>query len=366
MGKNVKMDRGTLKFKHFILLFALAIVLITVIMAAEHIPVKSWESRSVATINGEPITVSEIMPQLNQHRSEVVEYFKTQYNIEPGKLFWKSEFKGEVPAERLKTVALNEYIRIKVHQILAKEKGLAKDISYSKFLEDLKKENERREIALKNKEVIYGPQQYTEDAYFSVVYSDMFFQLQNKVADQIHVSDGEIEEYYEEAIKNNIYKETERIKIQKAALPYEAGDDKSKEAARDKAEEIKGEFDKGEKFEILSEAYGKDPSIQIEFGEQISDDTTRREDFSPLNHEFTEKIRGLSAGQVSDVFETNHTYYVVKCIEKTDGAFYALDDVSGNITEVLKEQKYTGYIDDLVQKAEVVIDQSVYSKLKIE
>ena len=45
---------------------------------------------------------------------------------------------------------------------------------------------------------------------------------------------------------------------------------------------------------------------------------------------------------------------------------YKLDEVKESITRVLKDMEYDKYIEDTVRKAKVVINQSIYKKLKIE
>ncbi|QGQ99405.1 hypothetical protein EHS13_33365 [Paenibacillus psychroresistens] len=364
MGINVKNKRFIIKFKYLMLLFA-AIAIACTALILVGINDGNGESSVVATVDDEPITVKELMPKLIEHRSEIFEYFKKEHNAVPGKGFWTSSFDGDIPAEMLKKLALDECINIKVQQIQGKEKALVKDISYSQFLEELKKENARRKTAIENKKVIYGPQQYTEAVYFSILYSDMVHKLKEKVDEQFKVSEEEIKQYYDKAIKENTYKKVGKVKVEKISFLFTAKDDKSKKAAKEMAEEVQKKFANGDNFKDLSDIYGKNSLIKIEFGEQIFDSTTNREDYTPATHEFTEKATGLAVDQVSEVFEYNKAYYVVKSIEKTDEGFNKLEEVNESITQLLKEKRYTSFVDNLVKNATVVIDKEVYRKLEM-
>ncbi|MFC5531432.1 peptidylprolyl isomerase [Cohnella yongneupensis] len=351
--------------KSLLIFIAAIAVSCTFFVTVGYMKDKDGGSGVVATVDDEPITVKELMPKLIAHRSEVLAYFKNKYNAIPGVGFWTSSFDGEIPSEMLKKAALDECVAIKVQQIAGKEKGLVKDISYSQFLKDLKKENARRKTAIENKKVIYGPEQYTEAVYFSILFSDLVHKLKGKADERLIVSEEEIKQYYDNAIKENKYKKAGKVKVEKISFAFTAGDDKSKKAAEEMAEEVRKQFANGHDFKNLSDLDGNNAEIKVQFGEQIFDSTTIREDYMPATHEFTEQAIGLSIGQVSEVFEYNNAYYVVKSIEKTDEGFNNLDEVNESIKQLLQDKKYNSYVDNLVKHATVVIYNKVYRKLEL-
>ena len=340
------------------------LILITGFIIENLIHEKRWKTSSVASVNGEVITVEEIMPGLSSHRAEILDYFYKKYGVIPDVDFWETRFEGEVPAEMLKKTALEECITIKVQQILAKEEGLIEDISYGKYLKDLYEENERRKIALEKNQIIYGPEQYTEDVYFKLLFMNMVNELRQKIDGKLICSEDDILKYYEEGKQSGNYTKTATTVIEKIAVKY--SDDKSKVTAKEKADEIHRRFTDGEEFDDLSSYYSKDASIQIEFSEQVFDFKSQRNDYRPATYEFTGKALELQPDQISDVFELDHTYYVIKCTERTEEGFYTPEEAKDSIIEVLKDQKYSEYIDALVKEANVVIDQSIYKNLKIE
>ncbi len=364
MDKSSKNRKVLWKFKYFITGAAVMAFVLSVYLIASHISGIKWQSSPVATVNGEAITVKEIMPKLSSHRSEIFDYFYEKYNAVPDKNFWENRFEGEVPAEMLKKEALDECVKIKVQQILAEKMGLIDDISYDKYLRDLKAENKRRKTAIKENQAIYGPEQYTESTYFSVLFTNMTNELKEKLEEQLVCSEDDINKYYEKGIKEGNFKKTATTKIEKITIAY--SDNKNKDTAKKMAEEIHRKFSGGESFGNLSAYYGKDTSGKIEFDEQTLDSNSRSNDNKPATYEFTQKVMSLQPGQISDVFELDNAYYVVKCTERIEEGDYKLDEVKESITRVLKDQKYEQYIDDLVKKANVVINQSVYKNLKVE
>lgn len=356
MATNVK--------KYIVLLVAVSILIITII-AAMYMEANKWEHKTVATVNGVPITVQEILPRLTANRAEIFAYFKKQYNAEPDENFWNSSYKGEVPLEKLKKAAVDDCINIKIQQILSRDMEIIADISYSKFLKDLKAENDRRKKAIKNKQVIYGPEQYKEVTYFSVLFSNMTHELKKRIGSTFEISDEEIKSYYDQAIREGSFQKVATTKIEKIAIPFLFSDEKSRNAARELAEKIRAEFAKGEKFSGLSESYKNGP-VKVEFSQQVFDAESNRDDSRPTTYEFTIKATDVPIGQVSEVFEVNNTFYIVKCIDKTDEGSYQLKETEESIKEKLKDEKYTQYINDKIKEADIQINTEIYNKLKVQ
>lgn len=141
------------------------------------------ENLSVAKIDGEPISVREFRQILIKNRAGIYDYFKQKYGVEDSLKFWSTGYNGEVPAEIARKKTMDECVRIKLQQILARQKGLIQDISYTAFLKDLDAENKRRKKAVENGKALYGPIRYTESEYFNYVFSNMIIKLKEKLAE---------------------------------------------------------------------------------------------------------------------------------------------------------------------------------------
>lgn len=163
----------------------LLVLVFSIVVSAYYI--KSFlkdDSSIVAKVNGYPIYNEEFQQRVNEKKAEVFNYFSKKYKVEDSRTFWSTSFEGEVPNEMVRKKAFDECIRIKVQQIWAKDQGLIKDISYRTFLKDLKTENRRRTKALKNNEIIYGPEQYGEVEYFSYRFINLVIKLKEKLSEK--------------------------------------------------------------------------------------------------------------------------------------------------------------------------------------
>lgn len=132
-------------------------------------------------VNGYPVYTLEFEERVNENKAGVFSYISRKYHVQDSKNFWTSNFAREVPIELAKRKAKEQSIKIKVQQILAKEYGLIKDDSYLAFKKELNEENARRAKAIKNKEILYGPEQYGEAEYFSYLFTNMVIKLKGRI-----------------------------------------------------------------------------------------------------------------------------------------------------------------------------------------
>jgi hypothetical protein len=152
----------------------------------------------VMTVDGEPVSVAEYILVMEGRTSEVFNYFNGKSGLEDHLGYWKDDGKPENPILRLRSVVTEEFRRIKTIQGLAKKKGLMKDVSFAAFSEGLIKENARRQKAVDNNQVIYGPRQYQAYRYYYFQLKDLeqalleAFQKEPTNA----IPDPEIERFY--------------------------------------------------------------------------------------------------------------------------------------------------------------------------
>jgi len=223
--------------------------------------------------------------------------------------------------------------------------------AYTDFLKNFEKENQRRREAISAGKVVYGPEQYKEEEYYSVSFSDMVYKLKEKLA--FEVPEDEIEAYYNSEIEKGIYKIPDTIVVNAASLP--AADDNARIM-----NSVKAEINKTGKFSEICEKYG----LNIE--KKTLDESTQKEDYSPMNITFTNEAVKLAPAQVSEVFLSMDSYYILECLSVTEHGIYSLEQVEDRIREYLKEGKYQEYIEQLTEGAEVVINEKNYEKAEIK
>jgi len=152
----------------------------------------------IATVNGESVSVAEFEARMPEFRATVVQYFRRNYKTEYCQGFWTTSYGGEIPGEILREQTLDKLVEIKLQQILAREKGLLKDISYTAYLKQWQQENEQRKIAMDTGKVIFGPVNYDEQMYFRYFMSKVTLALKQQLAEQdFKISDDALWQYYE-------------------------------------------------------------------------------------------------------------------------------------------------------------------------
>ena len=153
----------------------------------------------VMTINELPVSSAEYKMVMQRRTAEVYVYFKQAQNRDDGPGYWIEDGAGETPLRKLRGLVKEELVRIKIIQGLAQKHGLLKDAGFTAFQENLKAENERRKQAVAANQVIYGPRQYRETAYYYILVGDLDHKLRAIVAKEPgqEVTEADITEYYE-------------------------------------------------------------------------------------------------------------------------------------------------------------------------
>ena len=156
----------------------------------------------VAVINGEQVEMGEFFIILRQNKSAVFDRFKEFIDKDGSisdEVFWNNQYNGIKPIDQLKEVAMQNLIRIKIEQQLARKNGLITEFNYTSFVELWRKENTRRKKAVKNNEAIYGPMQHLMDSYYNYVYTIMVTELKDKLRKKDFViNPNQIESYYQQ------------------------------------------------------------------------------------------------------------------------------------------------------------------------
>ncbi len=318
----------------------------------------------VATVDGEPIVLRELKQRLMRNRAMIYSHFNQKYGVRDSRDFWTTGHGGEVPIEMIKKKSLAEAIRIKIEQIIAKQNGVIDDISYGTFLERRVKENKRRKIAVAKKQVIYGPIQYTEQVYFSYIFSNMVIRSKEKLGlGQFNLDTEQLQKIYE-AEKDETYKRRDEVKVEIISVPFARGKSKdagiSKNIAKAKIEEVKAKLDKGESFEKLAESYNKSGQVE-EF--VLDEDSERSDDAS--NPRLMSEAKKLSVGQLSAIFEEENAFYIIKCVERKDMGYMPFDEMRGIVKSRYVDEKYKEMVDKMIAQAEIEINKDVYSQIRM-
>lgn len=163
------------------------------------------KSDVVTSVDGYPISQQEFELFLDQTKTDVIRYFKTEHNVSLSNGDWKTVFGGETPEHVWMERAMEEAVFSKTEQVLAMEKGIVQDISYESCLKKMREENTYRETTVKNGGIIYGLPTYTEKTYYDYVQSNLRIQLKEKLAaEELKVEEAVLKQQYE-ALKDMLF-----------------------------------------------------------------------------------------------------------------------------------------------------------------
>jgi len=312
----------------------------------------------VARVDGEPISVRLFERRVAANRARAYAHFRQTYGAEDSAGFWTSSYGGETPLAWTKKRALAECVRIKLEQVLAREKGVIEDIGYAAFLENLERENDRRRRALAAGEPIYGPTEYGEDTYFSYLFSNTVIELKRRLGrKELEATEEELKAHYED-VKDELYKQGDRVSIWAVKVPFGAGG-ASSEDARARIEEMKALAAEAGSLAQLAARSGGEASV----GEEVFDDASARFDWG-RRPRMREEAMKLSEGETSRVFEERGAFWVLKCAARERLEHMPFDEVRQNVRARYVDEKYEEIMAGLVASAEIEINRGVYHGLR--
>ncbi|GMQ59065.1 hypothetical protein AN1V17_34620 [Vallitalea sediminicola] len=255
-------------------------------------------------------------------------------------------------------------IRIKIEQLLFREKNIVEDISYKTYHRSFIKENERRKKAVDKGEIIYGPKQFQEDDYYNYLHSKRVLLLKGILAaDEYAIDDKKLKIYYDNSKERYLdYKkqdciETRLIKIS----PLDRRDEKL--TVSDIKELIDTQdniFDNMVDLKNIIEENG----YKIDVIDRVFDETTARNDIK-IEYSIYNPVSRLKVNEISDVIDYNGAFYIIKCISRKEGSYYSFEDKKDMIRTRYIDEKYEELIQKLMNEAVVkIVDDSLGIKIK--
>jgi peptidyl-prolyl cis-trans isomerase D len=161
------------------------------------------------------------------------------------------------------------------------------------------------------------------------------------------VTDADIKQYYDQHADD--YKMPERVHVRHILIktPPAGGDQKAKDAAKAKAEDILKQLKSGGNFEELAKKNSDDPGSATKGGE-----------LPPFQHgamvpEFEQAAFGLqSKGQLTGLVKSQYGFHIIQLIDKEPAHTKSLEEVKSEIEPILKQQKEGKAADELARTVE--------------
>jgi len=173
------------------------VIVIVFILAA----VYYRSDKTIALLDGQAITVDELEFYETLEESSVRNYYRANFGITlESEEMWSQQVDGTEPRQLLAERALERCVNDKALLLLTLEQGIDVPVNYEQFKQAVKEENNEREKALKNKEVVYGVNHFSDEEYLSHTLTNIRNQLITELSREeeqpLYVTDEEVCMYY--------------------------------------------------------------------------------------------------------------------------------------------------------------------------
>lgn len=148
------------------------------------------------------------------------------------------------------------------------------------------------------------------------------------------------------------YKEDKTATVRHILLNTRGKSDSAKQAIKEKMEEILEKAKSGEDFAELAKQYSEDPGSKARGG--LYENIQKGAMVKP----FEERAFSLPIGEISDVFETQYGYHILKVIERNKET-QPLEEVHQQIEEALKKQRYSDAYQEALENLKTKYDYKV-------
>lgn len=158
---------------------------------------KKNQNEVVATVEGESITSTEIRHWMLLNKTNVYNEFYRSHDATYGDDFWTKEFEGETPLEMLKRRSLEDAVRYKMQQQLAKQSGIHTFMDFDELMRDRERINQERKQKVEDGKSVYGPVNLTPRNYVKKVQDEMVQSIKDVLtATEFKIDDKKMRSLY--------------------------------------------------------------------------------------------------------------------------------------------------------------------------
>jgi|GEM_PF-6935572 len=143
------------------------------------------DDAAVALVNGDAVTLKEFKARMPRLRGEIMTYCQQTYGLDPNEpTFWSASCGGKSSLERLKEATLRLLEEDRIRERAAVKAGLHAAIGYDAFLQAWQTENRDRARRVAAGQVIFGPREFSESAYYQYVVANTVLALKQWLLEQ--------------------------------------------------------------------------------------------------------------------------------------------------------------------------------------
>ena len=309
----------------------------------------------IGTVNSVPLTLRELKMSEDKCKPQVIQEFKSRYNLPFDAGFWNNTDLKPSPSEVLRSKAFNAAIDRKIQQQLAQKMGLITDISYKSFYRELISENNRRKKAVSNHQIIYGPVQFSEVNYYDYLFSNLILKLKKVLAkDSFNLSDSQLRVQYE-LNKENLYKIPDSVCFQRITVKSVSTNTSNAQSQklRKNAEFVRKSLLQNS-FRLQETKKHLDEDILIKSDTLLLNSTQYQLLEGEVCAEILHKIKGLKQGEVSGVIEISNGYEIYKIIIHKEMGFKSFETVRKAVLSAETDRQYKDFIHKFKERAIIV------------
>lgn len=327
---------GKNKKKVMFLFFSLVLVFCTTGMI-----LTGKKNTVVVEINDDKIDVSYWAAVMQEKRSEILAKYP-------------SGFREEEAVLALKQMALEECIQRQIILQLAKREGLIELTDYASLLDKMEQENQKRKKKNEAGEIVYGVQEYSQQTYFTYLFSNLVPELIIKLKEkELKVDEEELFNYY------NNHPELKQETPESASIILWQIDENAFMKEEEQIEVL---------TKIQEQLKIQDNPDTIKENHLIKTDTivSRGSRIISRSPRLEKEIFQLRDGEISQVFEDEGTYYLVYCRKHREKEELEFEEIKGNVEQIFLKEKFEQLIEQKKKTADIRINESLYNNTKVE
>lgn len=271
--------------------------------------------------------------------SNVIQHFVSVYNADTGKDFWDTEFSSGTPRQMLESEIKVGYGRGLAMFALGKEFDIIAYEDFKGFFEDLDRENVRREAAVEKGEVIYGPQHYTDFAYYDYTLSNLTRELPPLMEGKYLTADeAGMRDFYAENKDRYISEGRALVRL----LTIVGDEDAGIGEPAPLEPEIEAALATGSDFDAIKERYADEVTLTDLELELKGNTITAARYPGVLEAALEMEINGISGPM-----DVGGLRGFVQCLEKTSGAQQSYEEAASFVRTDYLVQRFQDYLAEL-------------------
>lgn len=348
MGKRVKVKHNNFLWKIGV---PIIVILVIIIIFSMDLSKGNTDNKSnfVLTVNGTYVPKEEFSLFLQDEKASTASYFYQKYGVQYSEDFWKRKYGNEVPIEVARSKAISKLVKVKVEQELAVNYGILKNTSFDDIQGGMKKEKS-----------IYGAESLNLFQEYGIYHSKILLETKQKFKiKSAAIKEQELLQYYN-THKMDRFKEPDVVKVQQFLITN-VDAQKKDEIINSVLQDIQRATSK----ELLAKKYSGLCTISMQ-NKQYGSKESKDENSSEMEAMLKEQAYMLSKNEVSKPIQYGSQYFIITCLERTEGKTAEFQEVKASIEDLIKEEKFELEVEDKIKKASININKKIFDLIQIQ